>query len=55
MEVIVPIAWLKKLRVRWVDSLANKCGRQAAKAGLFSSNLLPSHHPIFFAWLRLHD
>ena len=54
MEVIVSIAWLKKLRV-WVDSLANKCRRQAAKAGLFSSNLLPLHHPIFFTWLRLHD
>ena len=54
-EVIVPIALLKKLRVRWLESLANKCPRQDAKAGLFSPNLLSSHHPIFFAQLRLRD
>lgn len=53
MNVIVPIALLKKLRIRWVESLANKCSSQDAKAGLFSPNPLYSQCLIFSAQLSL--
>lgn len=49
VRVLVPIALLRKLRIRRAESLANKSRTQDAKAGLFSPNSLSSHHPIFFA------
>lgn len=55
VDVTVPTALPKKLRIRWFESASNICRSQDSKAGLSSPNSLASQHLPFLAQRRLQD